>query len=113
MTIDPRPVFPFLTNKLFLNHRNTFCVYHVQYILKMMHERICDPTAVAANAGKWIDELPQDICSRRLGQGNISSSDRKLYNDVQSVVNDILKFDEYDKKTKGTLLMHASIGSKR
>mmetsp|Transcript_31095 Transcript_31095/g.68887 ORF Transcript_31095/g.68887 Transcript_31095/m.68887 type:complete len:567 (-) Transcript_31095:106-1806(-) len=87
---------------------NTFCVYHVQHILKMMHERICDPEAVAANGGKIIRELPQDICSRKLGQENISISDRKLYGNVHYVVNDILKFGEYEEKTKGTLLQHGT-----
>jgi len=73
-----------------------------------MHERICDPEAVAANGGKIIRELPQDICSRKLGQENISISDRKLYGNVHYVVNDILKFGEYEEKTKGTLLQHGT-----
>ena len=79
---------------------NTFCVFHVQYLLKKMHGGICQPSDLR-RGGLKMPRLPQDLCADMLAQPNLA--DRKLFLDAEKVINEILKFGDYDQKLKNTL----------
>jgi len=81
---------------------NTFCVYHVQYLMKKMHEIICEPPSLYELGGK-IPKLPQDLTADKLTQTDLSRKDEKLYSDTSEVISGILKFQDYDNNLKGTL----------
>ena len=87
---------------------NSFCVFHVRYLLKEMHSRICEPSMLEQNGGKYIQYLPQDLCRYKLRPDNrdLSRDQRKFYEEVQEVVTDILKFDEYEKRLEGTMYQY-------
>ena len=79
---------------------NTFCVFHVQYLLKKMHGGICEPFDLRRQ-GLKMPRLPQDLCADMLAQTNLA--DRKMFSDAEKVINEILKFGDYDQKLKNTL----------
>ena len=79
---------------------NTFCVFHVQHLLKKIHDGICEPSNLRRH-GRKMPRLPQNLCADMLAQTKLA--DRKLFLDAEKVINEILKFGEYDQKLKNTL----------
>ena len=62
------------------------------------------------NGGKYIQYLPQDLCrymyKLRPDNRDVSRDQRKFYEEVQEVVTDILKFDDYEKRIEGTMYQY-------
>ena len=73
-----------------------------------MHLRICEPSILREHGGKYIQHLPQDLCRYKLRPDNrdVSRDQRKFYEEVQEVVTDILKFDDYEKRIEGTMYQY-------